>query len=360
MAQRTVAPFGPQHPVLPEPIQLQITYEDEKVVDVAPALGYGHRGIEKACEINEYPKNIHLIERICGICSCIHGISYCETVERLWPMEVPPRAKYLRVIYSELSRIHSHLLWLGLLCDALGFESMFMQFWRIRERVLDLLEMTSGTRVTHSVSVVGGVRRDIDDEQEKIIIKEIQEVRKEAEALINVLVTDPTVKARTVGKGVLTKEQAILLGTNGPHLRASGVKEDCRMLGMQVYDELGFEPIVETAGDSYARALVRARETLQAIDLILEAFSKMPKGEIFERPKGRPPANEVSYRAEQCRGECFYYAKGNGTQYLDRFRVRTPTFSNIPSLLVMLPGSELADVPIIVLSIDPCISCTER
>jgi energy-coupling factor transporter ATP-binding protein EcfA2 len=213
---------------------------------------------------------------------------------------------------------------------------------------------------TNILFICGGVRRDIDDEQEKIIIKEIQEARKEAEALINVLATDPTVKARTVGKGVLTKEQAILLGTNGPHLRASGVKEDCRMLGMQVYDELGFEPIVETAGDSYARALVRARETLQAIDLILEAFSKMPKGEIFERPKGRPPANEVSYRAEQCRGECFYYAKGNGTQYLDRFRVRTPTFSNIPSLLVMLPGSELADVPIIVLSIDPCVSCTER
>jgi ech hydrogenase subunit E len=110
MAPRTVAPFGPQHPVLPEPIQLKITYENEKVVDVVPALGYGHRGIEKACELNEYPKNIHLIERICGICSCIHGISYCETVERLWPMEVPPRAKYLRVIYSEMSRTHSHTL----------------------------------------------------------------------------------------------------------------------------------------------------------------------------------------------------------------------------------------------------------
>ncbi|MEG3069121.1 MAG: hypothetical protein RQM95_13225 [Syntrophaceticus schinkii] len=161
-----------------------------------------------------------------------------------------------------------------------------MQFWRIREKVLDLLEMTSGTRVTHSVSVVGGVRRDIDDEQEKIIIRTLREVRQEAEALINVLASDPTVKARTVGKGVLTKEQAILLGTNGPHLRASGVKEDCRMLGMQVYDELGFEPIVETGGDSFARALVRARETLQAIDLQLEAFSKMPKGKSSSVPRG--------------------------------------------------------------------------
>ena len=360
MAPRTIAPFGPQHPVLPEPIQLKITYENEKVVDVVPALGYGHRGIEKACELNEYPKNIHLCERICGICSCMHGISYCEVVERLWPMEVPPRAKYLRTIWSEMSRTHSHLLWLGLLADALGFESMFMQFWRIREKVLDLLEMTCGSRVTQSVSVVGGVRRDIDDEQKKICIRTLQEVRKEVEALVNVLATDPTVKARTVGVGVLTKEQAILLGNNGPHLRASGVKEDCRMLGMQAYGELGFEPIVETDGDCYARALVRAREALQAIDLQLEAFSKMPEGEIFVRPKGSPPANEAVYRCEQARGEVFYYAKGNGTRNLERLRVRTPTFANIPSLLVMLPGSELADVPIIVLSIDPCISCTER
>jgi len=121
MAPRTVAPFGPQHPVLPEPIQLKITYEDEKVVDVVPAIGYGHRGIEKACELNEYPKNIYLCERICGICSCIHGISYCEVVERLWPIDVPPRAKYLRTIWSEMSRTHSHLLWLGLLADAFGF-----------------------------------------------------------------------------------------------------------------------------------------------------------------------------------------------------------------------------------------------
>ncbi len=360
MAPRTVAPFGPQHPVFPEPIQLKITYEDEKVVNVVPAIGYGHRGIEKACELNEYQKNIYLCERICGICSCIHGISYCEVVERLWPIDVPPRAKYLRTIWSEMSRTHSHLLWLGLMADAFGFESMFMQFWRIREKVLDLLEMTTGQRVTHSVSVIGGVRRDIDDEQKKKCIKVLMEVRKESEALINVFINDYTVKARTVGKGVLTKEQAIALGCTGPHLRASGVKEDCRMQGLQAYGDLGFEPIVEKDGDSYARSVVRCRELLQAIDLQLEAFSKMPEGEIAVRPKGNPPANEAFYRAEQPRGEVVYYAKGNGTRNLERLHVRTPTYANIPSLLVMLPGCELPDVPVIIHSLDPCISCTER
>jgi ech hydrogenase subunit E len=361
MAQRTtVTPFGPQHPVLPEPISLKLTLEDEKVVDVLPAIGYCHRGIEKACELNDYPKNIYLCERICGICSCIHGITYCEIIESLWPIEVPPRAKYLRTIFSEMSRTHSHLLWLGLLADAFGFESMFMQYWRIREKILDLMEMTAGQRVTQSVSIIGGVRRDIDDDQKKHCIKMIKEIRKETEALNNVLANDYTVKSRTIGKGVLSYDQAIALGCAGPTLRASGVRDDCRMQGYLAYGELGFEPIVETGGDSYSRALVRARETVQALDLQLEALSRLPEGEIEAKVKGNPPAAEATIRREQPRGEVFYYAKGNGTRNLERLKVRTPTFANIPSLLVMLPGCEIADVPIIVLSIDPCISCTER
>jgi len=170
MAIRTNVPFGPQHPVLPEPIQLRITYEDEIVVDVMPVIGYGHRGIEKACELHEYAKNIFVCERVCGICSYQHSATVVEVMEKLWSLELTPRIKYLRAIWAEMSRTHSHLLWLGLLADAFGFESMFLQFWRIRERVLDLLEMTTGHRVIQSVNIVGGVRRDIDEEQKKHII----------------------------------------------------------------------------------------------------------------------------------------------------------------------------------------------
>lgn len=360
MPPRTTVPFGPQHPVLPEPVQLKITYEDEKVVGVVPALGYGHRGIEKACELNEFNKNIYLCERICGICSCIHGITYCEVIERLYPVEIPPRAKYLRTIWTEMSRTHSHLLWLGLLADAFGLESLFMHFWRIREKVLDLLEMTAGHRVTQSVSIIGGVRRDIDGEQKKKIIETLKQLRKDTEKMIHVLINDYTIKGRTVGKGVLTTEQAISLGCCGPTLRGSGVREDCRMAKYQAYGDLEFEPIVETGGDSFSRAVVRARETLQAIDLQLEALGKLPEGDLSVKVKGNPPANETIFRSEQPRGEVFYFARGNGTKNLERLRVRTPTYANIPSLLVMLPGSELPDVPVITLSIDPCISCTER
>lgn len=283
-----------------------------------------------------------------------------EVTEKLWPVEVPPRVKYLRTIWAEMSRMHSHLLWLGLLADAFGFESMFLQFWRIRERVLDLLEMTTGHRVIQSVNIVGGVRRDINPEQKKICIDTLNTARKESGSLIKVLTNDYTVKSRTIGKGALTKEQALQLGCVGPTLRASGVREDARLTKYDAYGELNYEPVVEEAGDSYARALVRARELFQSIDLQLEAFAKLPDGEIAVRVKGNPPANEAVMRTEAPRGELFYYAKGNGTRNLERMKVRTPTFNNLPALLVMMPGCELADVPVIVLSIDPCICCMER
>ena len=280
-------------------------------------------------------------------------------MEKLWPVEITPRVKYLRTIWAEMSRTHSHLLWLGLLADAFGFESMFLQFWRIREKVLDLLEMTTGHRVIQSVNVVGGVRRNISEDQKKIIIDVLETVRKESNDLVTVLINDYTVKART-GVGVLTKEQAVSLGCVGPTLRASGVAEDARLTGYDAYGELNYEPIVENAGDCYARALVRARELFQAIDLQIVALGKLPEGEIAVKVKGNPKANEAIMRTEAPRGELFYYAKGNGTRNLERLKIRTPTFANLPSVLVMLPGCQLADVPVNVLSIDPCISCTER
>jgi ech hydrogenase subunit E len=143
-------------------------------------------------------------------------------------------------------------------------------------------------------------------------------------------------------------------------LRASGVDEDVRLTNYHAYGDLNFEPKVEKAGDCYARTMVRARELLHSIDLQIEALSKLPDGEIAVKVRGNPPANEAVMRVEAPRGELFYYTRGNGTRNLERLKVRTPTFANLTSLLVMLPGCELADVPVIVLSIDPCICCMER
>ncbi|MFH1227933.1 MAG: nickel-dependent hydrogenase large subunit [Planctomycetota bacterium] len=356
---KTVIPFGPQHPVLPEPLQLKIVCEGEKVIEAIPQIGYVHRGIEKGGEIKDFQQTVHLIERTCGICSFIHAMTYCQGVEDLLGIEATPRAKYLRTAWAEMSRVHSHLLWLGLLADAIGFESLFMQMWRIREKVLDLLEMTTGNRVIQSACVIGGVRRDIDAQMAARIKTELAKVKEELDELLPVLLTDYTLKVRTVGKGVLTKEQALLLGAVGPTGRASGRNHDLRTLKYAAYGDIDFEPILETEGDSYARALVRTKEVYQSIGMINRALDKAPAGEIRVYPKSWPNGEAIS-RVEQPRGEVFYYIKGNGTRYLERLKIRTPTFANIPTLLVMLPGCEIADLAVIVLSIDPCISCTER
>lgn len=360
MGERTIIPFGPQHPVLPEPLHLDLIMEDEKVVGAVPSIGFIHRGLEKLVEKRDYNEMMYVIERICGICSFIHGQGYCQTIESLMNVEIPARAKYLRTIWAELSRVHSHLLWLGLMADAFGFESLFMHCWRVREKVLDIFEETTGGRVIFSVCKVGGVWKDVDNDTLTRIVNILKVVEKETKELTDVFTRDFTVQKRTRGVGVLTYQEAFDLGAVGPTLRGSGVPQDMRKLGYAAYGDLDFEPIVEKDGDCYARALVRVRETFQSIDLISQAVSKIPSGEIEVKVKGNPPSGEFLSRIEQPRGQVVYYAKGNGTKYLDRFRVRTPTFANIPPLLKMLPGCDLADVPILALTIDPCISCTER
>lgn len=359
MSQRTVIPFGPQHPVLPEPIQLKLTLEDERVIEAVPHIGYVHRGIEKAAERMDYTQNVFLVERICGICSFIHALCYCQGIEQMMGAQAPDRARYLRVIWSELHRLQSHHLWLGLFADAFGFESLFMEFWRNRELLMDIFEKTAGSRVIISTCCIGGVRRDISDAHLDEILRVLDQVESRLDATVSVMLKDAGVRARTVGVGVLPREKAIEMGAAGPVLRGSGVAEDSRMLGFAAFGELGIEPVVETAGDCYARCKVRCREAYQSIGLVREALKRLPQGDIITRPKGRPNGQVIS-RVEQPRGELIYVMAANGTSKLDRLRVRTPTFANVPALVAMLPGCELADVPVITLSIDPCISCTER
>jgi ech hydrogenase subunit E len=225
--------------------------------------------------------------------------------------------------------------------------------------VMDVLEKTAGNRVIISVNTLGGVRRDMTDEQIEETLNTLAECERQLNAILPVILEDYTVKKRTVGKGVLTAEQALRLGAVGPTLRASGVAQDVRMTGYAAYGELNFQPVVEQAGDSYARAVVRARECFQTIDLIRQALQRLPEGDIQNKPRGNPNGKAIA-RVEAPRGELMYFVVGNGTKNLERMRVRTPTLANVPTLLEMLPGAEFADVPVITLSIDPCISCTER
>jgi ech hydrogenase subunit E len=274
-------------------------------------------------------------------------------------IDIPERALYLRTIWGEMSRIHSHLLWLGLFADAFGFESLFMHSWRVREKILDIVEETTGGRVIFGSCKPGGVRCDIDKMTLNRILGELKEIEKQCHDLTKIFTADNSVKRRTVGVGVLTKEDAIALGAVGPTLRGSGVASDMRKLGYAAYANLTWEPIVENGGDCYSRCIVRCRELYQSFDLIYQAIAKIPEGPFDVKITGNPTGEYFS-RVEQPRGEVIYYVKGNGTKFLERFRVRTPTFANVPPLVKMLGGCSLPDVPVIVLTIDPCISCTER
>ncbi len=359
MAKRIVIPFGPQHPVLPEPIHLDLVLEDEKVVDALLSIGYVHRGLEKLVEKREFPEYVYVIERTCGICSYIHGLSYCQAIEEIMKIEIPERALFLRTMGSEYSRMHSHLLSMGCLADGMGFENLFMNLFKVRERIVDRMEASFGGRIIQGTCKVGGVRKDIDEESLGSIVTEMESIEKELKEITDVLIKDDSVKHRLRGVGMLSKEDAYELGAVGPTARGSGVKIDLRMRGYAAYDRIKFEPVLGTGGDCHSRTAVRVRELFQSADIIKQCAKKIPDGPIEVKYTGNPKGEYFS-RVEQPRGEAIHYAKGNGSRFLQRFRIRTPTFANVPPLIHMLKGCDLADVPLIIISIDPCISCVER
>ena len=190
MATRTVIPFGPQHPVLPEPVHLDLVVEDEHVVEAIPQIGFVHRGLEKLVQKRDYNQFVYVAERVCGICSFGHGYGYAAATEKLLGIEVPRRVDYLRAILEELSRIHSHLLWLGLLADGFGFESLFNHCWRLRETILDIFQRTCGGRIILSIVIVGGMAHDIDDAMLRDICDELDGLRREYKIIVDTMLND--------------------------------------------------------------------------------------------------------------------------------------------------------------------------
>ncbi|ACU94432.1 ech hydrogenase subunit E [Cryptobacterium curtum DSM 15641] len=362
MGKSTVIPFGPQHPVLPEPLHLDLVVEDETVVEAIPQIGFIHRGLERLTETKDYNQFIYVAERICGICAFGHSMGYAETIEHLMGIEVPPRAQYLRVIMHEMSRIHSHVLWLGLAADAFGFESLFMHCWRLRERVLDLFEAMTGGRVIFSANLVGGMVRDQDAQILATVKERLEGIKADYQQISDTFLKDSSVKGRLVGVGYISPEDAAAWSMTGPFARASAVNNDARCKGSAAYAALpNFEPILSHDGDCYARVEVRIREVLQSIDIICQLIDTIPAGEVLTKVKGSPAAgSQACHALEQPRGECYYYASGNGTKFLSRMRMRTPTSANLAGMAMALKGCDLADVNMIVLTIDPCISCSER
>ncbi len=360
MSRISTIPFGPQHPSFLEPLHLKLNLEEERVVSVELSQGYNHRGMEYAME-KDWKRDAFLSERVCGICSFHHGTTYCQTIEAIAGLQVPERALIIRTIMLELQRITSHTLTLGHIAEAVGYENLFMQFFREREEFMRLANLISGNRVHYSMNWPGGVRRDISPETAKELENKLDEMLPKLQMLDGVVRKDSTWLKRTKGIGVLTKEQATTWAVVGPVARASGIPYDVRLSGNAGYhlEGIRFEPVWREEGDCWARAMVRMDETLQSVDLIRQCLGQLRDGPLVAQFKGHPNGEGFS-RNEAPRGELMYWIRAKGESKLDRVKIRTPAFVNIPPLAEMLPGCEFPDVPVIVVSVDPCVCCTDR
>jgi NADH-quinone oxidoreductase subunit D len=354
---------GPQHPTHKEPIRFQFFVKGEDIADVKVRIGFNHRGIEKALEMNTWIQNLYLIERICGICSAAHQLAYSVTAERLCKKdsEIPDRAEWLRVLVSELERIHSHMLWYGVLAHDAGYDMMFHVSWRDREMVMDLLERITGNRVNYSMMTLGGVRRDISRETSTNALKILKKLRKKVVEHKDVIEGEKTFVARLSDVGVLSKDDAIKFGAVGPTARSSGVNFDLRRdYPYSGYKDIPLKVYTRPEGDVYASLIVRMDETLESIDMCIYILENLPSGEIKITIPPRLPEGEAHTRIEAPRGEDIHYLRSTGGKGPDRHKVRAPTLANIVSLQYRFRSMQIADIPIIIRLIDPCIGCMER
>jgi len=355
-----IVQIGPYRPQLLEPERFELVVENNKIIDANIELGYVHRGIEKLFTTKTYMQNLALAERICGICSGVHTLCYAQTAEGVIDVTVPDRARFLRCIYMEIERLHSHYLWFGVVAHSLHENNAFLKIMGEREQIQDLLEYLTGNRINYLINTIGGVRRDLTPQKTVKIRKVMDNMKALSNYLLALLDENGNIAKKTKGIGILPKEKALDLGAVGPTLRGSGINSDVRKDDpYAAYGELDFEVIIEEDGDVRAKSLVRARETLESIKIIEQALDNLPSGEIAVRPSESLEKEEVG-RAEAPRGELVYYIKSNGTNIPERVKVRTPSFANDFTLIEMLRGDLLQNARIIIESIDPCFACTDR
>lgn len=291
----------------------------------------------------------------------MHSTCYCQTVEAAAEIEVPPRAQYIRTFLLELERIHSHLLWVGLACHFIGFDTLFMQAWRIREPAMWLSEYITGNRKTYGMNLIGGVSRDLTDDDISRIRPVVDKIENEVHAVVDAILDDSSLQARLKGAGILTHEDALALCAIGPTARASGVAIDARIDHPYVaYDEMDFDICVEQSCDIWGRTLVRIREVLEAIKIVRQVLDRMPSGPIMAEVKSIPPGRVGSTSVEAPRGEVHHFLLTGEDQRPFRWRVRAPSYNNLQCIPALLENMSIADAPISVGSVDPCFSCTER
>ncbi len=357
--------FGPAHPGSGN-FGVKLKLNGEEVIWAKADPGYLHRGFEKLMEYRSPIQNAVLSDRLCILEPLNWNLIHAEAVDELFGFEIPDRARYLRVLMAELSRIQSHIIWYGVFSKGIGFDTGFKMAFGYRDYILDLFELITGGRVYPAGYICpGGVRRNLPDNAEAKIFKVLQKMN---EIIKLQEIENPAMHSRTKNVGILTTEDAIRLGATGPVIRASGMNTDVRKDDpYEIYDQLDFEIPVHTQGDAYARYLIGIDEIKQSINIINQLLDHLPAGDVIVPTLKKPkismkiPEGEVYVRNEIARGEAGMFMVSDGNDVPYRVKIRGPDFLHmIPVLEHLLPGSQIADVPAIYWSLNICPADMDR
>ncbi|KIA76699.1 NADH-quinone oxidoreductase subunit D [Parachlamydia acanthamoebae] len=380
--------LGPQHPSTHGVLRIKLRLDGEIVVSAEPVIGYLHTGVEKECETRTYHQVFTLIDRLDYLSGPAEEQAFAGAVERLMHVEVPERAQIIRLIILELSRIGSHLLWVGTSALELNMSSVYMYCFIEREKILDLFEELSGARMFPSFWRIGGIARDLNPTFEKHARTFLKEFPKAWKDLDNLLTENYVWCERLKGVAVIDEELCKQYMCTGPVIRGSGVPYDIRKVYPYLnYDSYDFDIPTHPEGDSYARYLVRMEEMLQSLRLVEQGLNRLKPGPVItnDRKVALPPRHELVRSMEavihqfklvsegikappgelyQCvesaRGELGYYLVSDGSHRPYRVRVRSPSFPHIEVLQRVLPGHFLSDVVVAIASVDPILGDVDR
>jgi NADH-quinone oxidoreductase subunit D/NADH-quinone oxidoreductase subunit C/D len=358
-----VVNLGPQHPSTHGVLHLVITLSGETIKKVEPHLGYIHRSIEKMCESLSYRQFIYVTSRMDYLSSHINNHCCALCVEKGMQIELPPRAKVIRVLMDELTRLASHQLWWGAMAMDVGALTPFFHAFREREAINDIMEETCGARLTMNYMCPGGVSFDLHPDFQRKVKAFMAFFRTKLDEY-DELVTDNIIfQGRMEGVGVLTKEDAISYGCSGPTARASGVSCDIRKLSpYEVYDQVKFDEITGAAGDCFARYNVRMQEMRQSLAIIEQLIDNIPEGDFQAKTKAvlKLPKGEFYSKVETARGEFGVYIISEGGMTPYRIKFRSPGFSNLSALDHMARGHKIGDLVAIMGTLDLVIPDIDR
>jgi NADH-quinone oxidoreductase subunit D len=362
-ANELVINMGPQHPATHGVLRVKLKLDGEKVVGSECIIGYLHRGVEKIAENRTYAQFAPYVDRMDYVAAVTNGMGYCEAVEKLLGVELPPRAQYTRMILAELQRIASHLLWLGTHALDLGAMTPVFYTFREREEILKIFENYCGARLTTHAFRIGGLQYDLYDNFEKDALKFCGYFLPKIDEYEELLTHNRIWISRTKNVGVLSAADAVAMGVTGPVLRGSGVKWDIRKAQpYEGYDKVEFEVPTGEHGDTYDRYVVRIQEMRQSVRIIRQSVERIAPGPIMGKVGKviKPPVAEVYHSIEAPKGELGYFVVSDGTTSPYRVRVRPPSFVNLQAFDLMARGHLVADVVAIIGTIDIVLGEVDR